>query len=274
MSPFLAEMLGTMIFVFLGNAVVAGVLLTKSKAENAGWLVIAMGWGLAGMVAIYTVGGISGAHINPAMTIALATAGLFPWSQVPMYILAQMIGGFLASVMVYLQYLPHWKETKDPVLKLAVFCTGPAIPHTVGNLISEIIATFFLVFGALVVAGSKISNGISPFVIGFLIVGIVLSLGGTTGTAMNPARDLATRFAHFLLPIPGKGGSDWQYSWIPVVGSILGGILGAVFYQGITKGSGTTAVLGLCIFLIICVVISQLRTKKKIEYSRNQTELL
>jgi glycerol uptake facilitator protein len=173
MSPFVAEMLGTMIFIFLGNAVVAGVLLNKSKAQNAGWLVISLGWGLAGTVAIYTVGKISGALINPAVTIGLAAAGLFPWDKVPMYILAEMIGGFLGAVGVYLQYLPHWRETEIPELKLAVFSTGPAVRDTFANLISEIICTFSLIFGILAVGANKMADGMNPFVIGFIIVGSV-----------------------------------------------------------------------------------------------------
>lgn len=230
MSPFLGEIIGTMILIILGDGVVAGVVLKKTKAHDSGWIVITLGWGLAVAMAAYAVGGISGAHLNPALTIGLAVAGQFPWSDVPLYILAQVIGAFIGAVVVWLHYLPHWKVTEDSAAKLAVFATDPAIPHRVSNVISEIIGTFVLVLGILAIGANKFADGLNPFIVGFLIVSIGLSLGGTTGYAINPARDLGPRIAHAVLPIAGKGNSNWGYAWIPIVGPIIGGVLGAWFY--------------------------------------------
>lgn len=230
MSPFLAEVIGTMLLIVLGDGVVAGVLLNKSKAQNSGWIVITLAWGLAVAIAVYAVGKVSGAHLNPAVTIALAAIGKFPWHDVPMYITGQIIGAFLGAVLVWLHYLPHWAETKDKALKLAVFSTGPAIRSPGANLLSEIIGTFVLIVGILAIGANKFADGLNPLIVGFLVVSIGLSLGGTTGYAINPARDLGPRIAHFVLPIAGKGDSDWGYAWIPVVGPILGGLLGAFFY--------------------------------------------
>lgn len=185
---------------------------------------------MAVAIAIYAVGSVSGAHLNPAVTIGLALIGKFPWENVPTYILAQMIGAFLGAVLVWLHYLPHWKETEDTDLKLAVFSTGPAIRSKGANLLSEMIGTFVLVLGILAIGANKFTDGLNPLIVGFFIVSIGLSLGGTTGYAINPARDLGPRIAHFVLPITGKGSSDWGYAWIPVVGPILGGVLGALFY--------------------------------------------
>lgn len=229
MNNFLAELIGTAILIILGDGVVAGVLLTRSKAQNSGWIVITMGWGLAVAAAVYAVGSISGAHINPAVTIAAAATGGLGWDQVPLYLAGQFIGAFLGGVIVYLHYLPHWAVTEDPGLKLAVFSTGPAIRNTTTNLLSEIIGTFVLVFGVFAIVGP--SAPITPLVVGFLVVGIGLSLGGPTGYAINPARDLGPRIAHAVLPIAGKGSSDWEYAWIPVVGPVIGGLLGGLAYQ-------------------------------------------
>lgn len=233
LSPYIAELIGTMILIILGDGVVAEVLLKKSKGEGGGWIVITTGWGLAVAIAVYAVGRISGAHINPAVTIALATIGRFPWDQVPGYIAAQMIGAFLGAVIVWLHYLPHWAVTEDKNLKLAVFSTIPAIRNYATNLLSEIIGTFVLVFGVLAIGASVSNPDIAPLLVGFLVWGIGLSLGGPTGYAINPARDLGPRIAHAILPIPGKRDSDWGYAWIPVVGPIIGGILGAVFFVSI-----------------------------------------
>ncbi len=235
MSTFMAELIGTMILIILGDGVVAGVVLAKSKAENAGWIVITFGWGFAVMVAAYVVGHISGAYLNPALTIGFAIAGKLAWAQVFPMILAQMIGAFLGAVVVWLHYLPHWKETKDAGAKLAVFSTGPAIKSSFSNLISEIIGTALLVF-VLLAFGAKglvFADGLQTLIVAFLIVAIGMSLGGTTGYAINPARDLGPRIAHAILPIPGKGSSDWGYAWIPVVGPIIGAILAAVLYLGL-----------------------------------------
>jgi len=238
-EEYLAEFAGTALLILLGDGVVAGVLLRESKAENSGWIVITFGWGLAVAVAVYAVGRISGAHINPAVTLGLAAIGEFDWGLVPGYWLAQLLGAFAGAAFVYLHYLPHWRVTDDPGLKLAVFSTAPAIRTPVANLISEIIGTIVLVFGVLAIGAnfsgdaeglSAIATGINPLLVGLLVVSIGLSLGGPTGYAINPARDLAPRLAHAVLPIPGKGGSDWSYAWIPVVGPLIGGVLGAWLY--------------------------------------------
>lgn len=237
-SPFLAELLGTAILIILGNGVVANVVLHRTKGQNSGWIVITAGWALAVTVAVYAVNSFSGAHLNPAVTIGLATIDKFPWAQVPLYVTAQMTGAFLGAAIVWLVYLPHWEVTPDQGGKLAVFSTGPAIRHPVGNLISEIVGTAVLVLGVLailrpenLVANSGFDKGFAPALVGMLVGSIGLSLGGTTGYAINPARDLGPRLAHALLPIHGKGSSDWSYAWIPVVGPLIGGVLGAVIFK-------------------------------------------
>jgi glycerol uptake facilitator protein len=230
MSPYLAEFFGTLLLILLGGGVNAAVSLKKSKSENGGWLMIAIGWGLAVMLAIYAVGGISGAHLNPAITIALTINGSFASDMVLGYIVAQFAGAIAGATLVWLHYLPHWKETIDPSAKLGVFCNAPAIRNTFTNLVSEIIATTVLVLALLFIGANEFSKGLNPMVVGLLIISIGLSLGGTTGFAINPARDLGPRIAHFILPIHGKGKSDWEYAWIPVVGPIIGGMLGAFIY--------------------------------------------
>lgn len=231
MTHFLAEVIGTILLVLLGDGVVANVLLGKSKGENSGWIVIATGWAFAVAVPVYIVGGISGAHLNPAVTIGLAAIGKFAWAEVPTYLAAQFIGAFIGAVILFLHYYPHFEATEDKGLKLAVFSTGPAIRNTFFNLISEFIGTAVLVFGILGITAGELAPGIAPFAIGILVWAIGLCLGGTTGYAVNPARDLAPRIAHAILPIPGKGDSDWAYSWIPVVGPILGGTVGAMLFN-------------------------------------------
>jgi len=230
MQAYLGEFIGTMLLIILGDGVVAGVLLRNSKAENSGWIVITLGWGMAVAVAVYCVGQFSGAHINPAVTLGFAISGQFDWAMVPGYIIAQLLGAFVGAVLVYLAYLPHWAETADPGLKLGVFSTAPAIYNTPANIITEVIGTFVLVFGVFGIIANDLAGGLAPLLIGLLVLGIGLSLGGPTGYAINPARDLGPRIAHAVLPIAGKGGSDWGYAWIPVVGPIIGGILGALAY--------------------------------------------
>lgn len=233
MSPFAGEIIGTMILILLGDGVVANVLLNRSKGQNSGWIVITTGWALAVAVAVYAVGRISGAHINPAVTIGLAAVGKFPWAQVPIYIAGQFIGAFIGAVLVWLAYLPHWAETENKAFKLAVFSTAPNIRNYPLNLITEIIGTATLVLGVLAILGNKLTEGLAPLLIGFLVWGIGLSLGGPTGYAINPARDLGPRIAHAVLPIAGKGDSDWAYSWVPVVGPIIGGVIGAIVYAAL-----------------------------------------
>ncbi|HEY7502178.1 MAG TPA: MIP/aquaporin family protein [Vicinamibacterales bacterium] len=245
MQTLLAEAVGTLILVLLGDGVVANVLLTRSKGQNSGWIVITTGWGVAVAIAVYAVGRISGAHLNPAVTIGLASIGSFPWADVPGYIVAQMIGAFAGAVLVWLSYLAHWGQTPDADAKLGIFCTGPAIRQPVANVITEIVGTAVLLFGVLAIAANAqtltkpgdvdlsvvFSRGLQPLLVGILVLGIGLSLGGPTGYAINPARDLGPRLAHAVLPIPGKRDPDWGYAWIPVIAPIIGGILGAVLYS-------------------------------------------
>lgn len=230
MSPFLGELLGTMVLIILGDGVVANVLLAKSKGENAGWMVITSGWAFAVMAGVFTAQafGSAAAHINPAVTVGFALRD-GDWSNVVTFILAQLIGAFIGAIIVWLAYLGHWKETSDQGLKLAVFSTGPAIRNTTSNVITEVIGTFVLLLGVHAIFAGSVSDALGPFLVGALVWGIGLSLGGPTGYAINPARDLGPRIAHFLLPIAGKGDSDWGYSWIPVVAPIIGGILAGVF---------------------------------------------
>ena len=230
MSNFISEMMGTLILVLLGDGVVAGVVLKKTKSENGGWIVITLAWGLAVMTGVY-VAASSGAHLNPAVTLSLALNSDLPWADVPIYIAAQLVGAFIGAVLVWLHYMKHFEATEDQAAKLGVFATGPAIRHTGSNLVSEIIGTFVLVFGILALGANTFADGLNPLIVGLLVVVIGLSLGGTTGYAINPARDLAPRIAHAILPIPGKGSSDWGYSWIPVVGPIIGGAIAVFIYQ-------------------------------------------
>ena len=238
MSPILAEFIGTALLLLLGNGVVANVVLNQTKGQNGGWIVITAGWAFAVTIAVYCVGSISGAHLNPAVTIGLATIGTFEWARVPMYLAAQIAGGVVGGVLVYLTYLPHWGVTDDQGAKLAAFSTGPAIRRTGANLVSEIVGTFVLMLGLLavlspsnLVPGSDVAKGLGPLLVGVIIWGIGLSLGGSTGYAINPARDLGPRIAHSILPIPNKGTSDWGYAWIPITGPIIGAVLGALFYK-------------------------------------------
>jgi glycerol uptake facilitator len=244
-----AETIGTAILILFGDGVVAGVLLNKSKAQNAGWIVITFAWGLAVAMAVFAVGQFSGAHLNPAVTIGLWAIGSVDAGDVPKYLIGEFLGAFIGAVLVFLAYLPHWAETEDPGLKLAVFSTGPAIRNYPANVITEIIGTFILLFGILAIGANTTctapqgqtciataSSGLVPLLVGLLIVVIGMSLGGPTGYAINPARDLGPRIAHAVLPIAGKGPSDWGYAWVPVVAPLIGGVLGAVafdvFYPG------------------------------------------
>lgn len=235
MSPFLGEVIGTMLLILLGDGVVANVLLGKTKGNNSGWIVITTAWAMAVFVGAYVSAPVSGAHLNPAVTLGVAiNSGDF--SLLLPYWAAQMIGAFIGAVLVFLHYYPHWAETKDPGLKLAVFSTGPAIRSTVWNLVSEIIGTFVLMFGILAIKAAKTDMGsIQIIVVAFLVWVIGLALGGTTGYAINPARDLGPRIAHAVLPIPGKGSSDWGYSWIPVVGPLVGAAIAALLYGALGK---------------------------------------
>ncbi len=243
--PYLGETIGTMILIIFGGGSVANVLLGKSKGQNSGWIVITTGWGLGVAIAAYAVGRVSGAHLNPALTLGLAAIGSFPWWQVVPYVCAQIVGAFLGGIVVWLAYLPHWKESPDPSAKLAVFSTIPAIRNRPTNLVCEIIGTAVLVFGILAIGANAqemktagevdlslvFSKGLNALLVGFLVWAIGLALGGPTGYAINPARDFGPRVAHAVLPIPGKGTSDWAYSWIPIIGPIIGGLLGALLFK-------------------------------------------
>jgi glycerol uptake facilitator protein len=236
MSSFVGELVGTMILVLLGNGVVANVLLSRSKGQNTGWIVITAGWAFAVMSGAFVASalGSPGADLNPAVTIAVMIRGGYDAGTSIMHIIAQMIGAIIGAILVYLAYLPHWGVTEDPGLKLACFSTGPAIRNPGANVVTEAIGTFVLVFVIFAIfsasgntTGSP-ASGLGPYLVGSLVWGIGLSLGGPTGYAINPARDLGPRIAHAILPIPGKGDSDWGYSWVPVVGPIIGGIIAAI----------------------------------------------
>lgn len=238
MNAFAAEVVGTMLLVLLGDGVVANVVLRQTKGNSGGWIVITAGWAFAVTVAVYAVNAYSGAHLNPAVTVGLASIGKFEAALVPTYLAAQILGGFLGGILVWLAYLPHWSVTEDKAAKLAVFCTAPAIRQPRANLLCEFLGTALLVGALLAIVSPKNlqpetgwSTGFAPFLVGILVWAIGLSLGGPTGYAINPARDLGPRLAHALLPIAGKGGSDWGYAWVPIVGPLLGGIAGAVLWR-------------------------------------------
>ena len=235
MSIFGAEVIGTAILILLGNGVVACVLLNLSKGQNSGWIVITFGWGMAVMTAAFAVGQFSGAHLNPAVTLGFWINGDIDGSDVPAYLGGEFVGAFIGATLVWLSYLDHWRETEDPGLKLACYSTAPAIRNPVANMITEIVGTFMLVFGILAFIANEATTatGLVPLLVGLLVFAIGLSLGGPTGYAINPARDLGPRIMHAILPIAGKGSSDWSYAWIPVVGPLVGGALGAIVF-GIT----------------------------------------
>ncbi|MDQ3697345.1 MAG: aquaporin family protein [Gemmatimonadota bacterium] len=246
MSVLIGEIIGTMLLILLGDGVVANVLLNKSKAQNSGWIVITTGWALAVFVGVYASLALGGnAHLNPAVTIGLAVTGAIGWGDVPLYLVGQFIGAFLGAVLVWLHFLPHWEATSDAGLKLAVFSTGPAIRNTTPNLISEVIGTFALMLGVLLIKGATMESGgaitnislgsLGALPVALLVWVIGLALGGPTGYAINPARDLGPRIAHAILPIAGKGNSDWGYSWIPVAGPIIGAIIAAVLFMVLPK---------------------------------------
>ncbi|HEY3864445.1 MAG TPA: MIP/aquaporin family protein [Verrucomicrobiae bacterium] len=239
MTPFLGEFIGTAILVLLGDGVVANVLLKNTKGSNSGWIVVTMGWAMAVFVGVLIAAGASGAHLNPAVTVGLAAAGKFAWSSVPIYLAAQMLGACLGALLVWLQYKHHFDITDDPDLKLAVFCTGPQIRRSFSNILSEALGTFVLVFAALHVSSPQGGLGsLDALPIALVVLVIGLSLGGTTGYAINPVRDLGPRLMHALLPIPGKRGSDWGYAWIPVFSPLAGGLLAALVYSFLHAGPG------------------------------------
>ncbi|MGM5469563.1 MIP/aquaporin family protein [Flavobacteriaceae bacterium LMO-SS05] len=236
MSPFIAEIIGTAILILLGGGVVANVVLNKTYGNNSGWIVITTGWGLAVYVAVVIAGPYSGAHINPAVSISLAVAGKFPWEDVPLYVFAQMLGAMIGSSIVWLMYKNHFDVTEDGNAKRAVFCTAPAIRNTFSNVLSEAVGTFVLMFCIFYFTDATINDtqtivglgSLGALPVAFLVWAIGLSLGGPTGYAINPARDLGPRIMHAVLPIKGKAISDWGYAWIPVIGPIVGGSMAAL----------------------------------------------
>ena len=242
MTPFIAEIIGTAILILLGGGVVANVVLNKTIGNSSGWIVITTGWALAVYVAVVIAGPHSGAHINPAVTLALAIAGSFPWEDVPLFITAQMIGAMLGSTLVWITYKNHFDDTEDADSKKAVFCTAPAIRNTFFNFFSEMLGTFVLLFTIFYFTDATINEtetvvglgSLGALPVAFLVWSIGLSLGGTTGYAINPARDLGPRIMHALLPIKNKANSDWSYAWIPILGPLSGGALAALLMLGLT----------------------------------------
>lgn len=246
MNVYLAECVGTALLVIFGNGVVANVVLAKSKGNGGGWIVITAGWAMAVAMAVYATARISGAHLNPAVTLALAGIDVFEWARVPGYVASQVAGGFIGSVIVYLLYHAHWEPTDDPGAKLACHCTAPAVRKFIPAFMTEFIATAVFIF--LVLSLGKVAAGapagsdawaaavgtwFGPLLVALLVFAVGLSLGGPTGYAINPARDLGPRLAHAVLPIPGKGGSDWGYAWVPVVAPLLGGLAGAGLFNAL-----------------------------------------
>jgi glycerol uptake facilitator protein len=231
MNPFIAELIGTAFLILLGNGVVANALLQKSKGFNGGWIAITFGWAIAVFVGVYITAPYSGGHLNPAVTIGLALAGKFSWTKVIPYIVAQMIGAMIGAVLSWLCYKKHYDEQNNPEIMLMTFCTMPAIRSLLHNVLTELIGTFVLIFGVLYLATPEVGLGsLDALPVALLVLGIGLSLGGPTGYAINPARDLGPRIIHSLLPIPGKGSSDWRYSWVPVIAPLIGAALAAWLY--------------------------------------------
>jgi glycerol uptake facilitator protein len=233
MTIFWGELFGTLLLILLGDGAVANVLLKQSKGENGGWIVITTGWGFAVSIAVYVIGWATGGHINPAVTFGLACVGKTPWNLVPIYIIAQLIGAFLGAILVWATYYSHFGKSDNKTHKLLIFCTQPAIRQKKWNFITEVIATGVLLMGVIGIFNihNGIGSGVGPFAVGLLVFSIGLSLGGPTGYAINPARDLGPRIVHALFPIQGKGDSDWNYAWVPIFGPLLGAALGALLYH-------------------------------------------
>jgi glycerol uptake facilitator protein len=250
MTPFLGELIGTALLIILGDGVVANVVLSKTKGNGSGWIVITFGWAMAVYTGVFVASPYSTAHLNPAVTIGLAIAGKFEWASAPTYIAAQFLGAMVGAFIVWLTYRRHFEETADAEAKLAVFCTGPAIRSPLDNLFTEMVGSFVLIFGVLYILGPTIKlNGaegnlglgaIGALPVALLVLAIGLSLGGPTGYAINPARDLGPRLMHFLLPIPKKRDSDWKYAWVPVLGPILGAMIAAVLFNLLMKQGAVT----------------------------------
>lgn len=274
MTEFLAELIGTMILIIFGGGVVASNILHQSKGAGGGWVLITLGWGLAVTLGVYAAGNVSGAHLNPAVTLGFASIGEFPWEKALPYITAQMIGAMIGASIVFFAYLPHWAATKEAELKLAVFATAPEIRSPLSNLVTEMIGTFVLLLGLLFIGANEFTEGLNPLVVGALIIAIGMSLGGPTGYAINPARDLGPRIAHAFLPIPGKGSSDWEYAWIPVIGPALGGIYGALFYQAMFLGEFTWSFWIIsAVILVIMIAAVTLELKKPMKHISDKSNI-
>jgi glycerol uptake facilitator protein len=234
MNIFTGEIIGTFLLILLGNGVVANVILNKTKGHGSGWIVITFGWAMAVFVGVFVASKPSGAHLNPAVTLALAVLEKISWNDVPQYIAGQMLGAMLGSIGVWAAYRQHFTETENVDIKQAVFCTAPAIRNTFHNLVTEIIGTFVLIFAVLfIIAPSNSLGALDALPVALLVLGIGLSIGGPTGYAINPARDLGPRIMHAILPIGTKGGSNWGYAWIPVVGPLIGSLLAAYLFMAL-----------------------------------------
>jgi len=263
MNEYLAEFFGTMLLILFGCGVNAGVSLNKSFSQNSGWIVIGIGWGLGVAMAVYAIGSISGGHINPAVTIGMVVSGEFPPEKMLGYIFFQVLGAIAGATLVWLHYLNHWKETKDQSTKLGVFATGPAIKNHLTNLLSEIIGTFVLVFVIMLIGTNELADGLNPLIVGGLIVAIGLSLGGSTGYAINPARDFGPRVAHFLLPIKGKGPSNWTYSWVPIFGPIIGGIQGSLTYDAFFRNNFSVGFYFISFLTLVIIALAVIQNKRE-----------
>ncbi len=263
MNIYVAEFIGTMILITFGGGIVAGSNLKNTNAENAGWLTVCLAWGMAVMFAVYAIGDISGAHINPAVTLGFAMVGDFPWADVPGYIIAQILGAMTGATIVWVFYKAHWKKTESQAAKLGIFCTAGAERSLPNNFANELIATFFLMFGLSFIGANNFADGLNPIVVGALITAIGFSLGGTTGFAINPARDFGPRLMHAILPIEGKGSSDWAYSWIPIIGPIIGGITGTLFYKALFNGVWNMSFWIFSMLSLLILVYSVIYKKKE-----------
>lgn len=268
-AQYVAEFFGTMTLLIFGVGVVAGVVLKGTKSNGSGWIVITFGWGLGVAMAVYATGWISGAHINPAVTIAEWSMGTLTFAEMLGYMGAQVAGAFVGAAIILGMYYPHYKAEEDKGAKLATFSTAPEIRHTPANYFSEVVGTFMLLFGIQgifvtmgnfdVTGSGGAGEAIAPLLVGLLVAVIGMSLGGTTGYAINPARDLGPRLTHFLLPVPDKGDSDWEYSWVPIVGPLIGGPLGALTYH-LALGEGDFEHMGMLIGFVIAFVVVQIAT--------------
>ncbi len=271
MTGFFGEFIGTMVLIILGVGVVAGVTLNKTKSFASGWIVITLAWGLGVTFGIYASAPFSASHLNPAVTLGMASIGEFPTNEILPYIAGQMLGAIVGASIVFFAYLPHFYDTDNPTTKLGVFGTIPEIRSPIANVVTEIIGTFLLVLAILFIGANEFADGLNPFIIGLLIVAIGLSLGGPTGYAINPARDLGPRIAHFILPIPGKGSSDWSYAPVPIIGPVIGGVFGALFYKQLFLQQSTIYFWLLAAVIVGLFVAAMLEMKKTFNIAKGRS---